>query len=382
MPPVIAEGSVVNLTLVEGVDPVPYEIALHAADGDGDPLCWLSGSGSHGAAVTFDRTGTSNLVSYTPAPGYTGADAVDVHVYDGMGGIDLITINLYIEPAEPILTVVDGYGVADPAEGTHTNTRGDSVTCSVSNTATVGTTRYVSIGWTLAGQTDTTGWRTYGSTTVVDLVHIRDTTLTWTWETNYWLAVSASDGGSVTPADGWYASGAGTALTAVASEYWQFDHWSGDTNGCGIAGNVITAAMTQARSVTANFAANLATNAMPEWWLASHGWTSGFDAAALADTDNDGMPAWAEFHADTIPTNAESVLAIIGLSLGAGGVDIVWKGGTSARQFVEMKSDLGSTGEQWTAVYTNEPVTPVTNALPLPGPAPDGGFYRIRVGGE
>ena len=58
----------------------------------------------------------------------------------------------------------------------------------------------------------------------------------------------------MTDADGWYASGASTVLTATAAANWHFRHWSGDTNGCGIAGNVITAAMTRARSITANFA--------------------------------------------------------------------------------------------------------------------------------
>lgn len=46
----------------------------------------------------------------------------------------------------------------------------------------------------------------------------------------------------------------------------------------------------------------------PHWWLAALGWTNNFEAAALADADGDGAPAWQEFVAGTSPVDALSVL--------------------------------------------------------------------------
>lgn len=67
-------------------------------------------------------------------------------------------------------------------------------------------------------------------------------------------------------------------------------------------------------TVAVSFAENLATNRTPEWWLAQYGWSNDFDAAALADRDEDGMAAWAERVAGTDPTDARSCLAISAFS--------------------------------------------------------------------
>ena len=49
---------------------------------------------------------------------------------------------------------------------------------------------------------------------------------------------------------------------------------------------------------------------VPRRWLIAHGYTNDFSAAELTDSDGDGMLAWQEYEADTIPTNCESVLQI------------------------------------------------------------------------
>ena len=114
----------------------------------------------------------------------------------------------------------------------------------------------------------------------------------------YQLTTATNGSGSVTAADGWYASGASTVLTAMAAASWQFSHWSGDTNGCGIADNVITAPMTQARSITANFAAvspaggviryvdDDSANPHPPYISAAHAATNIQDAIDVADTND------------------------------------------------------------------------------------------------
>jgi len=53
------------------------------------------------------------------------------------------------------------------------------------------------------------------------------------------------------------------------------------------------------------------------------------------------------------------------------------QGGTEVRQYLESRMNL--TGdESWTAIYTNEPDTPVTNTVTV-SPVVDPRFYRIRA---
>jgi hypothetical protein len=65
-------------------------------------------------------------------------------------------------------------------------------------------------------------------------------------------------------------------------------------------------------TLTASYAAELATNNTPKWWLYQQNanWATNFDAAALADPDGNGVPAWADYIAGTDPQNASSVFAI------------------------------------------------------------------------
>ncbi|HAS82876.1 MAG TPA: hypothetical protein DCS43_09460, partial [Verrucomicrobia bacterium] len=89
--------------------------------------------------------------------------------------------------------------------------------------------------------------------TNVTLTLTNSCTLTWAWTTNYWLAANTTAGGSINVTSAWYSAGSSAVITAAASNLWVFTGWSGATNGCSIAGNVITSPMTNARSITANF---------------------------------------------------------------------------------------------------------------------------------
>jgi len=103
--------------------------------------------------------------------------------------------------------------------------------------------------------------------------------------------------------------------------------------------------------------------------------------SSTSDYDGDGLSNDEEGIAGTDVTDPDSRLAFISI-LATGATELVWIGGTQTRQFVEMKTDLASTTEQWVVIHTNEPPTPITNALALPGaPAPTR-FYRIRVEGQ
>jgi len=96
------------------------------------------------------------------------------------------------------------------------------------------------------------------------------------------------------------------------------------------------------------------------------------------DSDGDGMDDGDEVTANTDPTNMRSVLAVVNI-VPSDGVELIWTGGTNVRQFLECRRDLLSTAEQWSVIYTNDPVTPVTNAFEHSAATNGLWFYRVRV---
>ncbi|MBA4387018.1 MAG: hypothetical protein C0404_03495, partial [Verrucomicrobia bacterium] len=157
-----------------------------------------------------------------------------------------ITANFALEPR--LLTVISARGGAKPV--TTTADWGTAMSCSLTNSPIVsGTTQYVGRGGVVLSNS-----YTEVDATNVTLTLTNDATLRWTWGTNVWLATAVSGSGAVDRASGWYALGTNAAITAAASNGNYFLSWSGDTGGCAIVGNVITAAMTRPRAITARFA--------------------------------------------------------------------------------------------------------------------------------
>ena len=70
--------------------------------------------------------------------------------------------------------------------------------------------------------------------------------------------------------------------------------------------------------------AEFATHSTPSLWLYNHGLADGgYDAAALSDTDHDGMLAWEEYVTGTDPTDGGSVFRVTPVvSNGAVGLEI------------------------------------------------------------
>ncbi|MBN1675931.1 MAG: C39 family peptidase [Kiritimatiellae bacterium] len=120
------------------------------------------------------------------------------------------------------------------------------------------------------------------------------------------------------------------------------------------------------------------TNDVPRWWLGFYDLTNGWawDSLAADDQDEDSVPTWQEYVADTDPTNDVSRLALTNISLDGGNLRVHWQGGTGAWQYLEWADALTNTS--WTVITSCVPPTAsgdsatdsVTN-----GP----GFYRIRV---
>lgn len=270
------------------------------------------------------------------------------------------------------LTVVSAYGGQKP--GTTVTNSGTALSCYLTNAPVVnGTTQYVANGGAVVGNA-----YTQVSPTNITLTLTNNATLTWRWATNYWLALNVNGQGTVNRTNGWQAAGGNVAITATASNYWSFAGWSGQTNGCGMAGNVITAAMSQARSIAASFTAILATNGVPQWWLAQNGWTSDFDAVALLDSDGDGMKNWAEYAAGTDPNSAGSCLAITN-AVRQSGTNCVFGWPSVAGKFYGVLRATNLMGS-WTAIRTNLAATPPANVCTDAPPAEAGGvFYRVKV---
>jgi hypothetical protein len=97
------------------------------------------------------------------------------------------------------------------------------------------------------------------------------------------------------------------------------------------------------------------------------------------DPDFDGADTWAEYIADTHPLDSNSYLAIIGITASNEEALVEWKGGQMATQYLEIKEDPTSTTEQWTAIYTNIPITMITNAFVDPGATNINLQYRIKA---
>ena len=197
-----------------------------------------------------------------------------------------------------LLAIESAHGNADPPAGVHTNWHGTGLTNALAVPAAAGGTQFVCTGWSMVGNEPANGSATNFTMTLTN-----DAALVWLWTTNYWLAAAAGPHGTVDVADAWQPAGATTQLTASADLYYHFTNWTGSVTGTN---NPLALLMDAPQAVQANFAENLAASNTPEWWLALHGWTSDFDAAATRDAEPDGFFTWQEYIADTDPTNAAS----------------------------------------------------------------------------
>ncbi len=117
---------------------------------------------------------------------------------------------------------------------------------------------------------------------------------------------------------------------------------------------------------------------MPDGWESQYGF-SPVSSNGSGDADSDGMSDVEEYNADTDPFDDTSLLKITSWAPQEGGVLIGWQGGSNSIQFVECRTNLLVTNEDWMVIFTNEPPTlPFTNITDQI--VPEGGiFYRIRA---
>lgn len=207
------------------------------------------------------------------------------------------------------LNVDSVHGFCDPDVGVNSNDCDSVVVCAVTNSPFLSGpgVQWECYGWIGTVDIPSNGF----STNTGPVLLQRDSSITWLWTTNYYLDTGTNGNGSVDVPDNWYRVGSNVVITAIPGDYFVFKQWVGSTGDCSIADNEITVPMTVARSIVAHFAASMATNDVPEWWLAMYyPGTNDFDSSAMTDTDSDGMFAWQEYEAGTDPTNAFSVFKI------------------------------------------------------------------------
>ena len=155
----------------------------------------------------------------------------------------------------------DNLGTADPAYGTLSSiAASDAFTASVAAPAVEedATERWVCTGYTHYEITDVaTGAKAVaqeGNTASFAYTHVFQDELVWHF-TNEWLvAVSASQGGTVSVSETWVRNGETLQLGATPDEGWEFLGWRGDTNGIAdVSAASISPVITSARTLKATF---------------------------------------------------------------------------------------------------------------------------------
>lgn len=96
-PPVITEGASITVAMSKNGAPVPFALTLHATDADeGATLTWSIKTAPTNGSASASGTGTSKVISYTPASNYDGTDSFVVQVTDEFDRSDEIIVNVII----------------------------------------------------------------------------------------------------------------------------------------------------------------------------------------------------------------------------------------------------------------------------------------------
>jgi len=247
------DGSAVFQVASAGVDPV----SVAATERD---AAWTNWVAFHDLHPTNNGDAASTTLGFTHGAAFGLTNALTTQRIDGVS----LTLRYFDKNGveKPTSAVLDNSALANPANGTHAATL---------------FTNYVKPNavYTLQSTTD-------------------------------YAVVNNASWGSVSPTGGVYTSGTVVQITATASNGFSFVNWSGDASGTG---NPEQLSMNGPKSVIALFDELLYTNGTPASWLAQYGLDLS-DAGALSDTDGDGLVAWQEYIAGTLPNLGTSVFEI------------------------------------------------------------------------
>jgi len=118
------------------------------------------------------------------------------------------------------------HGSPHPAAGLYSYSLADAtVLCTLSNSVVeMGDTQFVATGWRGTGSVPASG--TGLETPLISLT--QSSSISWLWQTNFWITISSDENGVTDKSSGWYSSGTTLSLTAAATRLrYVFSHWSG-----------------------------------------------------------------------------------------------------------------------------------------------------------
>jgi peptidoglycan/xylan/chitin deacetylase (PgdA/CDA1 family) len=259
-PPVIEEGTEVDVTMSMNGTPTPFSLTLNATDVDvSDTLTWsISSAASHGTA-SASGTGTSKAISYTPTTDYVGSDSFNVRVSDGTA-TDTITVNVNM-----VAATIYALNVSKAGNGSGTVTSSPTgINCGTTCTANFSYNSSVTLTAYPATGSSFTGWSGAGCSGTgschVTMGAARTVTATFTLN-KYLLTISPEGNGSGTVTSSPSGVNCGSTcsasfdynttvtLTANPATGSTFSGWSGLCTGTGSC----EVTMSAARSVTATF---------------------------------------------------------------------------------------------------------------------------------
>ena len=269
------------------------------------------------------------------------------------------------------LDVFTSRGTAYPTVGEHLYDIGLSLTCSVTSPVESGTTRYVCTGWTGTGSVPSSGsGNQTGSFPLND-----DSSITWQWDTEYWLDTDVESGGEINVTNQWIRAGTQISVQASAAPGYTFDGWTGTVSS---SENPLLLNMNQAHTITAAFQTLYTTNGTPYWWLIAHGLTNeSMEVEAEGDADLDGVPAWAEFIADTSPTKGNDYFHIAAINNNSP-LTVYFDSSSNRLYILEGCSNL--LNGVWINVSGADPRRGIGEDMMQDTNAPyKGPFYRLKV---
>ncbi len=217
-------GSGSNRIVVASTNPVtwaPTDGTSYVANANFS-LATDQGSGNK---VVYDGSGTNvTVIGLSPAIVYY----FTVYEYNGSNATaNYFTIGPLSSNQQTLVTlqIVSTRGTATPATGMYAYVSGSVLTNSVAG-ATVGSTQYVSTGWSMTGNLPVSG-----TDTSLVMTLTNNAVLTWQWATNYWLTLGTTGSGTLDRTSGWQGHGSNVTVTATPSVGYHFAGWTGDVTG-------------------------------------------------------------------------------------------------------------------------------------------------------
>jgi uncharacterized repeat protein (TIGR01451 family) len=204
------------------------------------------------------------------------------------------------------------------------------------------------------------------------------------WEYIRTLATLAGEGGSISPENPEVVYPSDQAFDIQPDPYWTIADIR--TNGVSLgvdygtsSYSFVWSSVAMTGAVEAVFAADLASQGTPLWWLVEQGYTNDFAAAELGDPDADGCLTWKEYLAGSIPTNAASLLQfeVVDSASVENGLILRWQSASNRTYTIWKGSNL--LADFTNQLATNVPAHPPMNVYTDTVDGVRLQFYRIDV---